>query len=1643
MDLVVHYLRAAGGPAHVATAATLGEALRCLDRARVDLIIADLHLPDSGGLATVEALRRAGDQLIIVLTGDDDPALRAAAIERGAYDFLHNSQLSVAALGRLVRLATLQERTRRSLRASEARLNAIIEAEPECVKLLDGEGNLLEMNPAGLRMIEAEGLEPVRGHCVLGLVEARDREAFAGLVRRVVAGAPGKLQFEIVGLKGTRRWLETHAVPFRDPATGRPLMLGVTRDFTESKRLELRGARLARMYAALSASNEAMLRAATEPELFRSVCKASVEHGGFLAAAVLLAGPDGMRLAAASGPLEEYLRAVPFSVDAARAEGRGLVGEAFRERRAAVANDYFADARTGPWHELSRGTGLAAAAAFPLVVAGTAAGVLVFYSGQAGAFDEEMVALLGRIAANAGFAMELFAREAERRRAEAVVALEHAVTRCLAGADSVPDALRAVIGTLCEAGRWDIGRYFRLDAATNTMRFDVSWCSDAVSMQGFAEASRALAFAPGEGLVGKAWASGEPVWSPDTTTDPRVAHTTLARASGVRGAMVVPVSFERRVVGVMSISSREVREPDERLLRALRVIGSQVGQYLTRKAAEAALRESEARFRETFELAASGIAHLSLDWRFLRANSSLCRMLGYRAEELVERSAADLAHPDDRPLAAAERARLRSGEVDSARFESRFLHRDGSLVWANLTVALARDAAGAPQYEIAVIEDISARKETERGRQRAEQRLRASEARFRRLTELSSDWYWEQDAELRFVATEGASEARGGINPEVHIGKHRWELPGTEPVNQTWEAHRAVLEARQPFRDLLLRRPGPTGEVHYINVSGTPIFDAQGRFLGYQGVASDVTEQRRSAHLLGLEHAVTLALAEAEDAAGALRAVLRTLCEAEGWESGRYFHLDAAAGLMRLRESWTADTGLRRHEEASRKLAFSPGEGLVGKAWASGEPLWVADVSKDPRVVNRALARAAGLLGVLVYPVAFEGEIAGVLSLSSRKPREPDARLLRAMQVISSQLGQFLKRKEAETVLKREERRQERIARFGQVAVAQRDPGELVEEAVQTVLEGLGAEAVAYVEPGAGEGDLVLRAAVGATEGAERHAVQRCAASAAVMQALASGARVLAADAGLPFAWARALRAAAIVPVSGERGTRGALCVFPGSGERLSGDALNFVDAVAGVLSTALQRLDSEGKLAYLAQFDVLTGLPNRALLADRFSQMIVQARRRGAVLGVLFIDLDEFKVVNDTLGHAGGDALLREAAARLQASVRPGDTVARISGDEFAVVLTDLARPEDAAVVAQKVIDRLAAPALIQGQEVFFTASIGIAGFPGDGDDAEALLRAADAAMYRAKQSGRNAYQFFTAEINQRSRARAQLGSELRRALERDEFFLVYQPKLSLAERRISGAEALLRWRHPERGVVSPIEFIPVLEETGLIVPVGEWVLRRACKDLEAWQAAGRTPVAVAVNLSARQFRLADLDARLNAIVAASGVAPALIELEITESHLVQDPDHAVRVMRSLCDAGMRIAIDDFGTGYSSLSYLTRFPVGSLKIDRSFVRDVIDDASDAAIVRTIIEMAHTLGFRVVAEGIETEAQAQYLRRHGCDEGQGFLFAKPMPAGELAALLARPAGGAARAPAARRKSPRVRKAPQGTPARPGRTSNGR
>jgi len=575
-------------------------------------------------------------------------------------------------------------------------------------------------------------------------------------------------------------------------------------------------------------------------------------------------------------------------------------------------------------------------------------------------------------------------------------------------------------------------------------------------------------------------------------------------------------------------------------------------------------------------------------------------------------------------------------------------------------------------------------------------------------------------------------------------------------------------------------------------------------------------------------------------------------------------------------------------------------------------------------------------------------------------------------------------------------RYQKMLARFGQAALDKREPKDLIAEAIETVVQGLGADAVVYVEPGPQPGELFLRAGVG-YDGE----LMACAAGNAVEMALASSEPFIGTGSALPFSWARGQGSAAIVAVRGDNTVRGALCALSELEDAYWAEELAFLRTAASLLSAGLQRIESDRRLPLLAQFDPLTGLATRTLLADRFAQMIVRAKRRNTPLGVLFIDLDDFKLVNDRLGHSAGDAVIAQVALRLQAAVRSGDTVARVSGDEFAIVLADLARADDAALVAQKILDRLAEPVTLGGEQCYVTASIGIASYPGDGDYAEALLGAADAAMYRAKQSGRNAYQFYTSEITQRTRARAQLAFELRSALERNEFELAYQPKVDLVSGKACGAEALLRWNHPERGVVSPAEFIPVLEDTGLIVQVGEWVIRRACEDLKSWIASGAQPIPIAVNLSARQFRQKDLDDRIRALVAAAGVDPALIELEITESQLMQDPEHAIRIMRALRESGIRMAIDDFGTGYSSLAYLTRLPVKSLKIDRSFVADVFSDNADAAIVRTIIEMAHQLGFTVVAEGVETDRQAAFLRQFGCEQAQGFLFARPMPAAEL------------------------------------------
>jgi diguanylate cyclase (GGDEF)-like protein len=430
------------------------------------------------------------------------------------------------------------------------------------------------------------------------------------------------------------------------------------------------------------------------------------------------------------------------------------------------------------------------------------------------------------------------------------------------------------------------------------------------------------------------------------------------------------------------------------------------------------------------------------------------------------------------------------------------------------------------------------------------------------------------------------------------------------------------------------------------------------------------------------------------------------------------------------------------------------------------------------------------------------------------------------------------------------------------------------------------------------------------------------------------------------------------------------------------------------------QRAAQEQRIRHQAYHDALTGLPNRARFTERLDEALRRAKRAHWQLALLFVDLDQFKRVNDSLGHDAGDRLLRVIAERIRRSIREADMLFRMGGDEFTVLLEDVQGPQEAAAVAQRMSEAINEPLLLQHHELSISASVGIALYPRDEVGAERLVKSADTAMYRAKELGRNRHAFFTPEMNERVEQQMVMEAALRRALKKGEFEVYYQPRVSAASGRAMGAEALLRWHHPQQGLIEPTQFVPLLEESGLIVPVGAWVLSQACRQAKQWADAG-APMHISVNLSSRQFRADSLVDSVARALAASGLNPAMLELELTESLLIENVDHAMQVMQRLKALGVALSIDDFGTGYSSLGYLKCFPIDCLKIDRSFVRDLATSPKDAAIVDAIAALARSLGIGLVAEGVEDAEQAAYLRTRHCTELQGFLYSRPVPAEAL------------------------------------------
>jgi len=494
------------------------------------------------------------------------------------------------------------------------------------------------------------------------------------------------------------------------------------------------------------------------------------------------------------------------------------------------------------------------------------------------------------------------------------------------------------------------------------------------------------------------------------------------------------------------------------------------------------------------------------------------------------------------------------------------------------------------------------------------------------------------------------------------------------------------------------------------------------------------------------------------------------------------------------------------------------------------------------------------------------------------------------------------------------------------------------------------------------------------------------------------------------LAWQQAtqalgIRSGAAFPLQRDGRTVGCLCAYAAERNYFDTDITGLLASLAGELSFALDLFDHESqrkvateRIQHLATHDPLTGLPNRTLLIDRLSQAIHGAHRRQGYVGILFLDLDRFKTINDSLGHGTGDQLLQAVTERLRACIRQGDTLARQGGDEFILVLPEISEPAIAGRVAEHLLQALRAPFAVQEHLLHVNASIGISIYPVDAADPPTLIRFADNAMYQAKEAGRAGYVFFTSELNVQVSELFTLGNDLRRALDREEFVLHYQPQIDLNTRQLIGAEALIRWQHPKRGLIPPITFIPIAEETGLINAIGEWTLRTACAQNRRWQAAGLPSMPVAVNLSAKQWLQPHLENQVINALQAAGLAPRWLELEITESLLMRDTEKMIETMHRLQVSGVQFAVDDFGIGYSSLSYLKRFPVNRLKIDQSFVRDIPVDPDDTAIATAIIQMGKSLRLNVVAEGVEGAEQLNFLRERGCDAAQGYYFSKPLPA---------------------------------------------
>ena len=1339
--------------------------------------------------------------------------------------------------------------------------------------------------------------------------------------------------------------------------------------------------RLNRMFGAISATNEAILRARTEQELYQLVCDAAVHGGKSVATVVLLAEPDTIWLkpVAGTGRIVELVTRTRFSIDPDNLYGTGVCGTAFRTQKPSINDDILNSEQGRPWQEAGRESGVVACVALPLIKWGKSVGVLVFFISKSWAVDEEIVALLTRMAENVSFALENFDRAAEKARVDEH---EERLARMLAALSATNEAImraksRAELFDLvCEAAVHGA----KFSSTTIALARPHSEFLEVVASHGpnddhmkSLQISITENVPEGRGLCGIAFRTRQPCISNDFLADHRTRPwQDNARLHGVASSASLPLLKGNRSAGVIIFNSLELGAFTPELVELLE-----------------RLAENVAFAMENFD----------------RSDEKT------RAEaqkERLTRMYAALSGTNEAIMRAETREQLFELACEAAANGGRFTSTTIGLMRAGEDFLDIVACAG-PTAEVTRKVRLSVSEDRSEGRG-------VSGIAFRSRKRCISNDYL---ADPRGATFHGSVRTDGGRAVAAFPLFSRGQAVGILLfIAYEQDAFTAgSVDLLQRLADNISFALGNFDRADEKNRAEKQKVRLTGMFEALSATNEAIMRSKTRAQLFelvceaavlgGMFNSATIAVAEPGDE-------FLKIVASKGENNER-------VGCLRLATS----------------AAHPEGRGLTGTSFRTRQPCIMNDFFADERTAHwHQRAKEGGTRSGAGFPLLANGDKAvGVLLFLSPDEGAFTGDLVELLARLAENVSFALDNFDLADEKARAEEQKERLTRmfaalsatneaimraksrtelFNLVCEAASNGGKFTSTSIALV--NADSEYLDFAAASGPRGDTTRKVRVSVSAASpEGHGLTGNAFRA--RQACISN-DYLADERLIPFhAVIRddGAGSGAAFPLFIRGDIAGIMLFLSAEKHTFTPEFVELLQRLVDNVSFALENFDradektrADERIEYLASHDSLTSLPNRETFNDLLHDAIEAARRREWRFAVLFIDLDRFKVINDSLGHDAGDILLVEVGNRLRQTLRSSDVVARLGGDEFVVILDEATERQDVERIAGSLLSILSQPLQLSGHECHTTASIGIAMFPADGADVHTLTKNADMAMYLAKEDGKNNFRFFNKEVKMQSIERLTLETGLRHALERNQFSLHYQPKVDLGTGQVTGVEALLRWTHPERGILPPAQFIPLAEETGLIVPIGRWVLKEACAQNIAWQRRGLRPVSMAVNLSPRQFVDENLLQDIDEALAASGMSPVLLQLEVTESMMMRNVTRAIKVLDTIQSRGIRLAIDDFGTGYSSMSLMKQFPIDTIKIDRSFVKDLPDDTEDRAIAQAIISMGKALGMTIVAEGVETVAQQAFLRSHACDEMQGYLFSKPLAPEALADLL-RPA----------------------------------